>query len=151
MPQHNKFRFINRSTEDNSVSLADDPAGTKKCADISLKFVPGQVVYLLSNSQIVKTIVSHIKVNMIIEFNKYESTVIYVTKDNVEVDQEDLFAKIEDLPIIDKTTKSVNTMEEEIDYEGIEKEEMKMYEEAEESFRPKKRKMPNFSKDDLPF
>jgi hypothetical protein len=100
---NNKFRFINRSTEDNSISLAEDPAGTKKCADVSLKFVPGQDVYFIQNSQIIKTAIKSVKINMMIELHKYESDITYITKEGKEIEEGDIFGKIEDFPIVDNT------------------------------------------------
>jgi hypothetical protein len=105
----NKIDFIsNQKDQIGQFTISDNV----KSAEVSLKFTPGQVIYLIEDSQVIKRKIIQITVDLDIFEGKYDCDIVYILNNRKTYTGNQLFRKLEDIEIQDDTNTIENVFDE---------------------------------------
>jgi hypothetical protein len=109
----NKINFISNQKDQNGRF---DIVDNSKNAEVSLKFTPGQVVYLIENSKVLKRKIIHVNMQLVIFTDHYDCETLYCLNNGKSYAGNLLFKNLEDIEIIDDTKEQVEKL---FDYDDL--------------------------------
>lgn len=96
-----KINFISTGGRDDQGRFQS--RSDKKTADVSMKFTPGQKVYFIHESKVLRATVTQVNVSLRIYEDEFYTDIRYIL--NNEKDRvfrgDEIFARIEEVPIVD--------------------------------------------------